>query len=77
MNISPQFVDQFIAAWLYKTEGFSLRFMLIAMLAKTWRVEEKQEMAEKQETNIVRKKNHLKWQSSMVIQSKDFCRRAN
>ena len=34
--------------------------MLIAMLAKMWRVEEKQEMAEKQETNIVRKKNHLK-----------------
>ena len=47
------------------------------MLTKMRRVEEKQEMAEKQETNIVRKKNHLKWQSSMVIQSKDFCRRAN
>ena len=41
------------------TEGASSWLMLIARLAKMRRVEEKQEMVELQEMNIVRRKSHL------------------
>ena len=41
------------------TEGTSSWLMLIARLAKMRRVEEKQEMEELQQMNIVKRKSHL------------------